>query len=365
MMTLGIWCLILSLNPEESATKEPLGTPSFFYKNLDYGADSVFNPITVMINAGYEMIHLDPESPKNILDIDYKVGFQNVFQNFISPIKPINRQGWWNFTKRELLPLTWGNGAAWTANYMIHLLGGGATARGLAEWYEAHGVPAPWILSFVNFQAYQWMNEVVENGSQKGDSTDEIADLWLFNNIGFFLFTNDTVSKFFSETLHFADWSPQGMFNLRDGSLEGNSQRWTMKFFFPWSDKVGLFYHFGTAGLFGLTFRLNPSDSISAGAGIRAKKVMISDEKKTKERSVSLGLTGGLFWDRNNTPLISLVASPFGDDIGNFNLYPGLLRIGSFSFGAMVGLKSRGRFYAGISTIYTPGLGVSSFKRKR
>lgn len=365
MVSILLWCFLINSEPGNSSSNDAPETSHFFYKHYDYGADSVFNPVTVMINAGYEMIHLDPESPKNILHIDYKTGFQNVFKNFISPIKPINRQGWWNFTKRELLPLTWGNGAAWTANYMIHLIGGGATARGLAEWYATHDFPAPWIMSFINFQVYQWMNEVVENGSQKGDSTDEIADLWLFNNVGFFLFLNDDVSRFFSETLHLADWSPQGMFNLRDATLEGNSQRWTMKLFLPWSDRIGLFYHFGTAGLFGLTFRLDSTDSVSIGGGIRAKKVLVSEKTKTNLRSVSLGLTGGLFWDRNNTPLMSIVASPFGDDIGNFNVYPGLLRIGSFSFGSMIGLKSKGRFYAGISTIYTPGIGLSNFKAKR
>lgn len=345
--------------PQEDA--EPVKT-GLIYKNRPYGFESIFNPITVTLNAGIEQIQFSGESRK-IFKFDYGTSFNNVNRNVFKPFGPINRLGWGRFLKTEIFPLSWTKDRAqWVPNYQLHLLGGGWTARGLLEWYEYHGFPYPWVFTLVNYQIYQWFNEMFENGKHKGDNTDAIADIWVFNTVGLLLFMNDSVTRFFIEELHFAEWSPQPSFNVLDGTLQNNSQRFTMKWFSPWSERVGLFYHFGTTGMAGLTVRTDEQYSISAAGGFRAQRLKTLDQQKNV-KTADLAWTAGLFLDRNNTPLVSILASAFYEDLGSINIYPGILRIGPIQFGAWATLKTNSRVVVGLTTVYAPGLAVGHRER--
>jgi len=326
------------------------------YKARPYGFESIFNPVTISLNAGIEQIQFNG-GKRNIFKFDYATSSSNVWKNVSRPVGPISRLGWGRFFKTEVFPISFSKDEAqWWPNYSLHLFGGGLTGRGLTEWYDYHGFSHPWIWSFVNYQAYQWLNEIYENGKFRGDNTDAIADMWIFNNIGFALFAWDPFAKFFVDTLNFADWSPQPMFLVNDATLQNNSQRFTMKYFFPWTKRWALFYHFGTTGMLGLTHKLEHEYAVSVAGGFQAKRLK-TVRTQGRVRTADLTWTAGMFIDRGNTPLLSLTASAFYEDLASLNIYPGLMRFGNFSFGMAAGLKTDDKFFMGLSTIYTPGIG--------
>ena len=99
----------------------------YFYKGRDYGSEALFNPLTVFINASYDIAQLDGYS-NDIFRYDYARNASTVFRNLGNPFGQISRFGWGNFLTKEIFPLSVSkNGAYWWHNYQLHLIGGGMT----------------------------------------------------------------------------------------------------------------------------------------------------------------------------------------------------------------------------------------------
>jgi hypothetical protein len=68
----------------------------------------------------------------------------------------------------------------------------------------------------------------------------------------------------------------------------------------------------------------------------------------------------GLYWDRNNSLLTSLVVADGFSEILRINIFPGVLFLGNFSPGAFFSFGRRGKFTAGITAAFLP-LGISGY----
>ncbi|MEI6617287.1 MAG: hypothetical protein WCL59_12000, partial [Cyanobium sp. ELA507] len=94
------------------------------------------------------------------------------------------------------------------------------------------------------------------------------------------------------------------------------------------------FVYFGMTTLAGLSHRLNAEDSVSWGMG--AAIVHAKDPTTTR-------YAGGLFWDRNDSLMASLIVNGTEDLKVRLNLYPGIVGPGSWwSPGLFLGV-GRGR----------------------
>src|SRR3954470_3204678 len=99
----------------------------WFYRGYDYGSQSLYNPIYVLVNRGFDVLQLAPHD-RDLYKQEYLLNLRNVWDNVKDPFPAINRRGWWKFTREEILPLSWGsNNARWMPNYGLHLIGGGQT----------------------------------------------------------------------------------------------------------------------------------------------------------------------------------------------------------------------------------------------
>ncbi len=327
----------------------------YFYNGLSYGSESSYSPLNLILNGSYDVLQFDG-MPRNILRYPYRSASSVVLHNLENPIGPISRFGWKNFVQQEVLLFNFSpkKSQGWP-NYNLHLIGGGMTYAMMSEWYEYHGAAYPKTLSAITVGVQHFLNEVVENGYLTGDNVDPIADVYLFDLGGIFLFSSDAVKNFFGHTLNMRDWSLQPMFSVKDGTLRNNGQYFSMKWKWFGNERWHAFYYFGLEGLVGASYKFENNESLSGGFGFRGKKRQLID-KQFNRYAVDLSWNIGFFYDRNNSLLASVFFSNTLSDVMTVNVYPGVFSLFGFSPGAALGLDNRFRPTIGMTFSYVPGI---------
>ena len=308
----------------------------FFYRGLDYGSQSLSHPLRLIINGGFGFLQIENRDNR-IGKIMYGRGLRNVTENLAKPWWSIKVNGVWDFFSREVIPISVNSGnAQYWPNYMNHLFGGGMSYRMMAEYYRFHEYDHPKTLAGVTLFTYHLLNEVVENNDYLGPRTDPVADFWIFNPAGVLLFSNDGFARFFSKTLHMADWSFQPVFMPATGELQNVGQNYSVKFHLNKKGSTSLFYHWGTHAELGMSFTRKDGRCFSFGLGMVAKNLLEVDEISN---TLDLAISGGLFYDRNNSLLASLLFAKTKDYRCRLNIYPGLLNLGKLKMGGFVALN--------------------------
>jgi hypothetical protein len=332
----------------------------YFYHSLPYGSESTFNPISLIVNGGFDELQAY-EYSHSLSQIPWKNGGRNVWLNITAPLPQINKYGWNRFIENEIIPTSLNTEhAQYFPNYTLHLIGGGMTYRKIFEWYDAHGYPLPRILGALTTMSYHYINEIIENGDSKVfcSNVDPIADLLVFDPLGIILFNFDGIAEFFSEKLSLNDWSMQPAVTLYPLTFRNIGQNFVMKYPITSSGKTSLMYHFGIFGTLGLSFKTNDEEAISFGVGVMSKRVYTVDTRNgSVTKSIVVGPIAGVYWDRNNSLLASFVASDSFYEIVRLNIYPGIIKIFSVSPGIFASVGERGKCTFGMSLSVLP-LGI-------
>ncbi len=330
----------------------------YFYTNKNYGSEALFNPITLFINGGYDICQLQSVSNK-IGDHQYKRMVDNVIDNLKDPFPRIRRYGTSKFMM-ELIPSGMSKETApWIPNYTLHLFGCGMLSTAMREWYEENNVPAPWLCSAVTLMSMHLMNEVMETGPYEGYSVDEISDIYLFDLGGIILFSFDNINEFFHDKLNLADWSLQASISLPSGRVNAG-QFFSIKWKLPFSEKYSFLYRFGEGAIWGLSHKLADGDNLSYGVGFRTKHLVDMDAI-LRQRTIETSWQAGVFLDRNNSLLASIVMSGVKEYFCSIDVYPGIIKYGNFSPGLWTIIGSNGNMTLGISTKYLFGVGLTNF----
>lgn len=324
----------------------------YFYQGLNYGNQSIYHPVYVLLNGGFDMIQVG--NRRDIINFPYNIAVKNIWKNLSEPFKPISRYGWWNFFKDQVFPLSLNKqNAQFFPNYTLHLIGGGMEYAALDEWFEYNNYPYPELFSAFTVMTYHLINEIAENGNYEGDDVDPIADIYIFDIGGILLFTSNSVRRFFAEDLNLADWSQQPSFSLRNGELHNNGQFFSIKWKFPFLERWYAFYYFGTNGVGGLSYKFDNGSALSVGFGLAASDLILLDEKTNKK---TLGLVGnlGVFYDRNNSLLASLSITIKTDYMINVNIYPGVIKFWDVSPGLWGAYSQDGNVILGFTFSWLP-----------
>jgi hypothetical protein len=331
---------LIDRRPDDVVTSRPY----YFYRPRSYGSDAMVHPLRLIANGGFGITQFDNRA-NELGDIDYATGLENVWDNLADPIAAIEEEGWGDFIEREILPfnVTASKSQHWP-NYTLHLIGGGMSYRLMEEWFHYHGYPHTKSFALATLTAYHLLNEVVENDDYVGPSTDLVADFYIFNPLGVIVFSSDRVARFFGETLSMKEWSYQPAINPRTGAIENNGQNFSLKY--PLYGKWSLFYHMGTQGELGLSYRRQNGHSISVGIGGQARDLF---NVTSSVKSVTIVPTMGIFYDRNHSLLMSFLVADRDDYRVRFNVYPGVLSVGGISSGFFVGVGQRNEVKAGIT----------------
>lgn len=334
---------------------------NYFYKGYDYGSQALHNPLSLFWNRGFDIFQMRG-TERHIANFDYNRNASRLFSDLAHPFGAISTYGWGKFVSREILPLTFDSEEArWLPNYTLHLFGGGMTYVSLHEWFDYHNIRHGKIWAGTAVMFYAFLNETLEASSIEGRNTDAIADIYLFDIGGIIMFSFPGVNRFFSETLHWADWSGMASFVYPSGRLHNNGQHFVIKYQPGFSKRWMFFAHMGLNGLGGVSYRLDPQRTISFGGGFRsANFVLASDSSKLS--TVKIVPSAGLFFDRNNSLMASLIVSDSDEYTVQLNLYPGIVHLGRFSPGLWAVASRRGELMLGISARHTLGTGVGYFK---
>lgn len=329
----------------------------YFYKGLRYGVQDLYNPAYLIANGGFDVLQLQGFSRK-VFEYDWRLNTKNVTDNLLDPFTAIRKVGWGKYLTTEVFPLNWTpEGGQWIPNYFLHLLGSGMEYRMMTEWYRYHKVPVPKVFAVVTLFSMHFVNEVIENGDKVGPNTDPITDWYIFDVAGVLLFNSVKVSRFFSETLHMADWSSMPTITFPDFTLLNSGQYFIYKYEIPRNPKWAIFSRWGMGTQAGITYKIKNENALTIAAGGRSYKYRIIQEEG-KVATTSLTWLVFLAWDKNNTPLVTLALSGTDDYTVLANVYPGVIKLGKFSPGvwAVAGKNGTGAF--GICARYTLGIGV-------
>lgn len=346
IVLLGTFVRAQSTAPEE---------PYFFYKGLGFGSESMVNPGTLIINGGFDILQ-SPNHSRVISFYDLGLGFHNLFTNLRDPFTPIREYTWKRFLSQEVFPTSLNiDKAQYFPNYTLHLVGGGMDTRMIYEWFRYYRFPYPTLFAGLTIASYHFINEAAENGPGQFPNVDPIADIYIFDIGGAVLFSSDAVCKFFSETLHMTSWPGQPAWNPYYRTLEDNAQYYVIKYKLPFADRTSLFYHFGDNGMLGLSYLRDNNESITASAGFAARELRTVDfDNGVRTVSIKLGWIAGVFYDRDNSLLASLLVSNKINEKIRLNIYPGVVDIAGFSPGFFMSIGRGDQFIAGISCSYSP-----------
>ena len=337
------------------------GRHRYFYLGLDYGSQSLYSPVWVFLNRGYDVLQ-DHVASRNILRQSYRLNGGNVLDNLSHPFSSISSLGWKTFLTEEIFPLSYGeHSARWTPNYTLHLIGGGMTYTALGEWFEDHGVPAPHVFSAVTLMAAAFVNESIENKGVVGRNTDAIADIYVFDIAGMILFSFDAPRRFFSQQLVISDWSLQPSFTFPRGELHDQGNYFAAKWSLPFYPRLRLFSYFGEASTVGLSFRLDSEYSVSAAAGGAATRI-VNQATMRVENTVTFTPTAVAFVDRRESLLASLQVTDVNDYFITLNIYPHALvqRGPALGMWTVVDKRAHVAFGVSVSRLLGTGLGWSS-----
>lgn len=357
----GSRAAVAAAAPGDSVVGRPVAPPAdpepyFFYHRLNYGSESLVHPLRMIINSGYGIFQVGTHD-RSPFKIDYDTGATNLWRNMRDPFGAIQHEGWWQFLQAEVIPISFNaKGARYWPNYTQHLIGGGMSYRLIGEWFRAHEWPHPRLYALGTMFGYHVLNEIVENNRYVGWTTDPVADLYIFDPAGVLLFSSDRVARFFGETLHMADWSYQLAIDPWRGTLENGGQNYVLKLGLPHSEHWSLFYHYGTHGEIGFSYRRPDGSAWSAGAGLVAGQLVdLGDGVKT----VDLVPSAGIFYDRNNSLMASAYFAQTQSYRWRLNLYPGLIRVKSWAPGCFAAIDHDGRVVGGLTLSSNLPLGLA------
>ena len=318
-----------------------------FYHRLPYGSESQFNPISSFINYAYDPLQV----PESFDDEDLDQRFQEVFRNLTHPRRAIDRAGGFGqFVNRQIFPI-YLNRADWVPNYTLHLIGGGMVYRKNVEWFEANGYAYPKLYAAALVTAAELLQEAVEKKTTTAD--DEVADVYLFRPLGMLLFSLDPVARFAAHTLRLAEWPYQPMVNPTSGKLMNVGENFIVRPVLFGPDAPAPFVYFGFTTLFGMSHRTATGDSVSWGIGAAVARA----------EPLQLRVSGGVFWDRNDSLLASLVVNGTEDLAVRLNVHPGVLPGREWwSPGVFVGIGRHGEVSVGLTVRLFP-LGIGRTAR--
>jgi hypothetical protein len=329
--------LVLAVAAASLTVALPCRAEDYFYRGRDFGSESLVDPVRLVVNGGYGILQLDNRD-NGLAGVHYRAGAENLWKNLAHPVASIETVGWETFLTSEVLPFSLKpRQAYYWPNYTQHLIGGGMSSRMMEEWYRQHGREHARAWSWSTIAVYHVLNEVVENDDFRGYRPDPVADIYIFNTAGVYLFSHDRVCRFFAHTLNLSDWSYQPVVVPRGAKLENGGQNFAMKYRIPGRDRTYLFYHFGTHGEVGLSWRKANGDAFSIAGGFRSADLV---EVAHGVNTVDLGVSGGIFYDRGNSLLASLQFARTKDYQVRLNVYPGVVHLGRWSPG-LVAARNR------------------------
>lgn len=283
---------------------------------------------------------------------DYFFNHRNVFDELSNPVKYIKRDGGFKkfFYDEWITPRA-------LAGYTLHLIGGGYDFRFVAEWFDYHGMPAPYFFSFITTYLARIGNKAIESTNRYLTSHNDLSDLLFFDIVGDLLFLNDKVARFFFHDMGLRNWAGIPMLNVSNRYIMNCGNNYVLRPY-VFNNYVRPFVIMGMQYFAGLSFYINDEYSITFGAGLAVTQPFNPDHDNVRDDLKKIRPGGGIYFDRNGTILASLIINGTECYKLRFNFYPELLKIECFRIGLFFAVDDYNRIVLGINFYSVFGLGM-------
>jgi hypothetical protein len=332
-----------------------------FYADRKYGSEAQFNPLSTMLNEGYDQLRTGRHRAIN--ERSYGVSATTVWRSVIHPDRVLRPYGFGRWVRNELFPLSLkgSGGGQWYPNYQLHLWGGGMTYARLVEWYEQHGVEShPRLAAGISVYAGHFLNEMIENGGQRVYNADAMTDLLIFDSAAIALWNQEWMLRLFSGDVEMTNWSGQPSIDVNTATVENAYSMVMLRFPLPRLRDWKAFTTAGNAFLLGASRRLSGGRWLSVSAGFDAAENPVVDPV-TGRKTATLYPNFGIFLDRESSLLVSLIGRG-GIDIGpTLNVYPGAITVGRWSPALWIQRPLDGGLRFGVTSPL--GVGVATLAR--
>jgi hypothetical protein len=138
----------------------PQPAPARFYTGKDYGSEAAFNPLTQILNEGFDVLALRGQD-RHVLDRGLGADATNVWHS-VTHARATYRNYGWSVLRNEFLPISsqrQPGGRSWLPNYESHLIGSGMVSARMTEWFEYHNVPGAGWWSAGTMMTAHFLNE--------------------------------------------------------------------------------------------------------------------------------------------------------------------------------------------------------------
>jgi hypothetical protein len=300
-----------------AATDSPSGVQAesgehVFYRKRDVGSESAYNPISVSLQYV-----LDSAQVENFGTGNYWDDLGTVVDHLLDPVDAIEDEGGFGeFVHNEIFPIypdKLSDSAPILPNLALHAFGGGLVYRKNAEWFDAHGYPAPYLVSGTLAMATELLGEATEKPTSV--DTDEVADFYIYRPLGLWLFTDDDRARWIQRTLDPVVWPNLLMWDFEEEEFVNQGLSYAVRPTWFGSESARPFAYLGITNLIGMSHTLASSDALSWGLGA-ATETINPDRFR---------FSGGLFYDRAGSLLASLLVNGAEGYALRANVQPGVL----------------------------------------
>lgn len=302
-----------------------------FYAKRPYGSEAQFNPFSTLINEGYDQLRTSPH--RGITERPYGLSATTVWRSVTHPDRVLRTYGVGRWLRNEVFPLSLkgSGGGQWYPNYQLHLWAGGMTYARTVEWYQRHGVTShPRLAAGASVYAFHFLNEMMENGALRVDNADAMTDLLLFDAAAIALWNQAWMQRLFSGDVEMTNWSGQPSIAANTGTIENAYSMTMLRVPLPHLTNWKAMMTAGNAFLVGASRRMPGDRWVSVSGGFDAAENPVIDPA-TGRKTATLYPNFGVFFDRESSLLVSLIARG-GIDVGpTLNVYPGVVRFGAWS----------------------------------
>mgnify|MGYP003664458246 CR=1 FL=1 len=281
--------------------------------------DDLLFPVTYYFNSAFDVI----QNPYYFSQSDFRSKHKTLFKRIGSPDHSIKRDGGYKkFFKDEFLT------SRVVPNLGLHMIGGAYDNLYLYQYFKEKNYSNPMVYTIALSYLGHFGNEALELTNSNITSHDNIADLFVFDVLSFYLAFNPKVMNFLVDDLQMKAWHLQPMYLPNESDMTNAGLNYIFR---PdlFKSKLKPFVFMGMQNLLGLSYEFRQKQFITGAFGMA-----LTDPLEQKGKFVT-----ALFYDKDDFLSTSLYLNGTEDYRVRLNIYPELFNFETFKLGLLVGQK--------------------------
>lgn len=286
---------------------------------IDDRKDEALHPITYYFNSAFDVI----QNPYYFSQDDFFEKHETLFERIGSPHKSIERDGGYSkLFKDEFLT------SRVVPNIGLHMIGGAYDNLYWYQYFKENNYLSPLTFTIILSYMGHFGNEALELTNSNITSHDNIADLFIFDVMAFYLAFNPKIMSFLVNDLQMQSWHLQPMYLPEKSDITNAGLNYIFR---PdiFESNLRPFLFMGMQNLIGISYRFAKKQFLTGAFGMA-----LTDPLEQKGKFVT-----ALFYDKNKALSSTLYINGTEDYRVRLNIYPEFFSFKKFRLGLLLGQK--------------------------